>query len=155
MLIIFWIMLTIIIAGVVASVFYDFSITILGFGLALLWLNLILFGWAFGIFKLSLILRFGSRLGPLTWSLPFLLMPVSAVYYPVSILPVVFQKIAWFVPISHVFEGMRYTLAAGKFDLENFYIALVLNLVYLVLSVLLLVKVFKVVRTNGQFVKLR
>lgn len=149
------IMMTMVIIGLTAVIFYNFNITVLGFGLALFWINLILFGWAFGIFKLSLILRFGSRLGPLTWSLPFLLMPFAAVYYPVSVLPGIFQKIAWFVPISHVFEGMRYTLATGKFDFAKFYTAMGLNIIFLFSSVVLLVWVFGVVRKNGQLVKLR
>ncbi len=149
------ILVTIITLGIIASVFYNFNITALGFGLALFWVNLILFGWAFGIFKLSLILLFGSRLGPLTWSLPLMLLPFSAVYYPVKILPVVAQKIAWFVPLSHVFEGMRYTLTSGKFDFGQFYTAMGFNLIYLILSIFLLVKIFRVVRRNGQLVKLR
>lgn len=140
--------------GVLASVFYNFNITSLGFGLALFWINLVLFGWAFGIFNFSLVLRFGSRLGPLTWTLPFLIQPFAGVFYPVSVLPEIIQKIAFIIPISHVFEGMRYTLSAGSFDMREFIIALSLNIVYLGASLTLFLMTFRTVKRNGRLVRL-
>ncbi len=37
----------------------------------------------------------------------FLLLPLTCVYYPVSILPGWLQAIAWILPPTYVFEGMR------------------------------------------------
>lgn len=142
------------IMGVLAFLFYGFTLTTLGFYLALFWVNLVLFGWAFGIFNVALVLRLGSRLGPLTWSLPFLLMPVSAVFYPLSVLPESLQKVAYFIPLSHVFEGMRYTLSSGRFDSAQFYTALAFNAVYIFLASLLFAYTFRAVKRNGLLVKL-
>ena len=58
----------------------------------------------------------------------FTLSPVSAVYYPVAILPHWLQPVAWALPSTYVFEGMRtllfqkvfradYLLTAGALDL--------------------------------------
>ena len=53
------------------------------------------------------ILRHGMGAESLAWLAVFMLAPVSAVYYPVSILPVWLQHVAWALPSTHVFEGMR------------------------------------------------
>lgn len=140
--------------GVLASVFYDFQITVLGFGLVLFWINLLIFAWAFGIFNISLVMRFGQTLGPLTWALPFLFMPFSAVFYPVSSLPPFLQGIAFVLPISHVFEGMREVLASEAFNFGEFWLAFGLNIFYLLLSVAFFAWIVKSVKKSGHLVKL-
>lgn len=137
-----------------ASIFYNFQITSLGFGLALLWVNLFIFAVAFGIFNVSLILRYGHSIGPLTWILPFFVQPFAAVFYPLSILPPLFQKIAWAIPISHVFEGMRYAFKTNQFDFNNFWIAVILNIIYLSLSIAFFSYTFKKALQSGRLVKL-
>lgn len=137
-----------------AGIFYNFQITSLGFGLALLWINLFIFAVAFGIFNISLILRYGHSIGPLTWILPFFVQPFAAVFYPVSILPPVFQKIALSLPISHVFEGMRYTFKTGQFDSGSFWTALILNAVYMSASVAFFALTFRKALKTGKLVKL-
>lgn len=137
-----------------AGIFYNFQITTLGFGLSLLWINLFIFAISFGIFNVSLILRYGHSIGPLTWILPFFVQPFAAVFYPISVLPPLFQKIAYLLPISHVFEGMRYTLKTNQFDYNSFWVALLLNLVYMVASLLFFSLIFKQALKSGRLVKL-
>ena len=137
-----------------AGIFYHFQITALGFGLALLWINLFIFAASFGIFNVSLVLKYGHSIGPLTWILPFFVQPFAAVFYPISILPPFFQKIAFFIPISHVFEGMRYALKTGQFDVNSFWVALVLNIVYFSASVVFFAFTLKKALKSGRLVKL-
>lgn len=137
-----------------ASLFYHFQITSLGFGLALLWMNLFIFAAAFGVFSVSLVLRYGHSIGPLTWILPFLVQPFAAVFYPLSILPPVFQKVAFFIPISHVFEGMRYALRTGQFGYSDFWTATILNLFYMAAAFLFFTVTLKKVLKSGRLVKL-
>lgn len=148
------ILFTILLVGVLASVFYDFNLTSLGFGLSLFWINLILFAWAFGLFNVSMVLRFGHTVGPLTWSIPWLLQPVSAVFYPVASLPNFLQKVAQVLPLSYVFEGMRQVLSQGSFNFDLFVKALALNVVYLSLSIGFFVWIFLQVKKSGHLVKL-
>jgi len=148
------ILFTILLVGILASVFYGFSLTSLGLGLALFWVNLILFAWAFGLFNVSMVLRFGHTVGPLTWSIPWLLQPVAAVFYPVESLPSFLQSVSRVVPLSYVFEGLREVFVKGNFNYSFFMISLVLNLVYLSLSVLFFVWIFKGVKKSGRLVKL-
>lgn len=137
-----------------ATIFYHFQITGLGFGLALLVINLFIFAASFGIFNVGLILRYGHSIGPLTWILPFFIQPFAAVFYPLSILPVFFQKIAWIIPISHVFEGLRFTLKTGQFDYANFWAALILNLIYISAAFIFFIVTLKKVLRSGRLVKL-
>ncbi len=137
-----------------AAIFYHFQITVLGFGLVLLWINLFIFAASFGIFSVSLILRYGHSIGPLTWILPFFIQPFAAVFYPLSILPPFFQKIAFFIPISHVFEGMRYALRSGQFDSASFWTATILNLFYMVVAFAFFVITLKKALRSGSLVKL-
>lgn len=148
------ILVALVLMGLLASAFYDFKITSLGFGLALFWLNLALFALSFGIVNISLVLRFGHTLGPLTWALPFLFQPFAAVFYPVSSLPPFFQGIAFVLPISHVFEGMRTVLASEAFDFGEFWLAFGLNIFYLLLSVAFFAWIVKSVKKSGHLVKL-
>ena len=37
----------------------------------------------------------------------FLLLPLTCVYYPVAVLPAWLQPVAWALPPTYVFEGMR------------------------------------------------
>ncbi len=138
----------------IAGIFYNFQVTDLGFGLALLWVNLFIFAVSFGILNITMVLRYGHSIGPLTWILPFFLQPFAAVFYPVSILPPVFQKVALMLPLSHVFEGMRFTLRTGQFDFNSFWLAVLLNAVYFTASITFFVFTLRKVISNGRLVKL-
>ncbi|MEX2028564.1 MAG: ABC transporter permease [Candidatus Curtissbacteria bacterium] len=140
--------------AIIAFFLYSFSITSLGFALAAFWVNIVIFAIALGIFNISVIVRWGHSVGPLTWVLPFAIQPFAAVFYPVSVLPPFVQKIVWFLPLSHVFEGMRHTISTGKFSQEDFFIAFGLNLIYLFLAVGFFFYLFNIAKNQGKLVKL-
>lgn len=137
-----------------AGIFYNFQITTLGFGLALFWVNLFIFATSFGLLNVTLVLKYGHSVGPLTWILPFFVQPFAAVFYPVSILPEAFKVVALILPISYVFEGMRYTLQTGQFDFNSFWLALGLNIIYISLSISFFAISLKKILRSGRLVKL-
>lgn len=100
-------------AAVLAIPFFGYSVFGLGLPLALFFANLIVFGWSMGLVIVALILRYGMGAEGLAWILVFMLAPVSAVYYPVSVLPDWLQWLALALPAAHVFEGMRGVLFEG------------------------------------------
>ena len=55
-------------------------------------------------------MRFGQEAEILAWSMVFLFQPISCVFYPMEVLPVWLQAMAWINPAAHVFEGMRAVL---------------------------------------------
>lgn len=135
--------------SILAFLFYQFKIFSLGFSLIPFFLNLLLFGWAVGIFISAIIFRYGTETQILAFSLAFLLQPISAVFYPLSVLPPVLQRIAEFLPLTHVFEGMRGVLAQSIFSWPHFWYATVLNIIYMLLALLFYAHLFKKVRQLG------
>lgn len=138
----------------VAALFFGFNLSSLGMSLIFLWTNVVIFAVSLGLFNVSLVIRYGATIGPLTWILPFLLQPFVAVFYPISVMPTFVQWIAWFIPLTHVFEGMRYTITMGKLDTGALYVGLALNLVYFALSVGFFAYMFNLVKRKGTLVKL-
>jgi ABC-2 type transport system permease protein len=143
----------IVLAGL-AWLFYSFNVFIIGVSLIPFILSLVALGWAIGIVTTSLILRFGQQAEVLAWGIAFLFQPVSAVFYPVSVLPPFLQAIAKCVPSAHVFEGMRAVLSDGVFPLERLAGAFGLNVVYLVVSFIFFYRVFRTVRRKGLLAKI-
>ncbi len=99
-----------------------------------LMLNLLLFGWVVGVLTASLIIRWGHAAEALIWGVPFLIQPVSAVFYPLSVLPPWLQAVSKALPSTYVFEGMRAVLLTHTFPKGYFLSGLLLNLVYFVIS---------------------
>jgi ABC-2 type transport system permease protein len=97
--------------GGLALLFYAFNIFRYGLPLLPFVLTLIAAAWGNGIITTALILRFGQGAEVLAWALAFLFQPFSAVFYPVAVLPPPVQRIAWLLPTTHAFEGMRAVLA--------------------------------------------
>jgi ABC-2 type transport system permease protein len=93
--------------SLLAIAFFGFNLWGLGLALAVFFLNLILTSWAIGIFVAGLLLRNGLGAESLAWTFMFLFLPLTCVYYPVAVLPVWLQPVAWALPPTYVFEGMR------------------------------------------------
>ncbi|MGQ9471784.1 MAG: ABC transporter permease [Candidatus Aminicenantales bacterium] len=133
---------------------YSFNFFVLGLSLVGFILGLVAMGWVVGLFTLSLILRFGQQAEILAWGVAFLFQPVSAVFYPVSVLPPWLQKIAHFVPASYVFEGMRSVITSGRVPVQNLGFCFLLDGVYFLLAVLFFRRVFRAVREKGLLAKI-
>lgn len=145
---------TAVLLSFLAWIIYSFNIFILGMSLFPIFFNLVLFGWIIGILTTALILRFGQEAEVLAWALGILFMPVSAVFYPVDVLPDFLQAVARWIPSSYVFEGMREILASGNFPLSDFLWALGLNAVYLCGAFLFFNWNFRIVKRRGLLVRI-
>lgn len=128
-------MLITVILGILALFLYKFNlIGADGFYILPLVANLLLFGWAVGIFTAGLIIRWGHAAEALIWGVPFLLQPISAIFYPLSVLPSWLQVISRCLPSTYVFEGMRTVIRTGTMPQGDILISFLLNLVYFALS---------------------
>jgi ABC-2 type transport system permease protein len=110
-----------------AVAFFDFNVYGLGLPLIAFFCNLIFTSWAVGIFVSGLVLRNGLGAEGIVWTLMFALMPLTCVYYPVSVLPQWLQVVAWALPPTYVFEGMRTLLVEHVFRTDLMLSALALN----------------------------
>ena len=138
---------------VLAWVLYSFNIFTLGFALLPLALNLVIMGWSVGIITMSIIMRYGQEAEVLAWGIAFLFQPVSAVFYPVAVLPEPLKTIATFIPASHVFEGMRSVISTGTLPINEIIWASVLNVFYITIAILFFAWNFRAVKRKGLLVK--
>ncbi len=136
-------------AAGLAIVFYEFSIFTLGLPLVAFFTLLLVFGWAIGMMVSALVLRVGQGAESVAWLAIFLLAPVSAIYYPVAVLPGWLQPLSWLLPTAPVFEGMRAILIDGTVRLDLLAHALVVDLAYLTLGGFLFLYSFHVARKRG------
>lgn len=137
-----------------AWLFYSFNIFVMGISLIPFVINLVIMGWAIGILTTSLILRFGQEAEVLAWGLAFLFQPISAVFYPVSVLPPILQDLAAIIPASYVFEGMRAVIGDRGFPAGQLLQAVMLNLLYITFALLFFHWNLKGVREKGLLAKI-
>jgi ABC-2 type transport system permease protein len=135
--------------SVLAYIMYKVNIFTFGLYLVPFIGLLIMAGWCLGILVGAVILRYGSRVQVLAWSLGWLVAAFSAIYYPVSILPTWAQKIAYALPTSHIFEGMRSVIYKGTLDTKELFVSLILNIFFLIIAVIILRRNFRKVLEKG------
>ena len=113
--------------SLLAIAFFGFNLWGLGLALAVFFLNLILTSWAIGILVAGLLLRNGLGAESLAWTFMFLFLPLTCVYYPVAVLPAWMQPVAWALPPTYVFEGMRALLINHVFRADLMIEAFAIN----------------------------
>ena len=145
----FKLFLTIILTSVVAWVMYGTNFLNLGWMMVPMLSSLLLMSWAFGFMLTGLFLRYGTSVQTLAWAGAFILMPFSAVYYPLSFLPPWAQMIGYAIPSSYIFEGMRALMLTGVFPLEFLLKSFALDVVYLILAMAFFISSFNAARNNG------
>ncbi len=142
-------------AAALAIVFYDYSIFELGLPLVAFFTNLLIMGWGIGLFVSAIVLRFGLGAESMAWFRIFLLAPFSAVYYPVASLPDWVQSVAWALPASYVFEGMRAVMFDHVFRADLLASAALLNLVYIGVGIGVFLFAFRIARKRGLLLQIR
>jgi ABC-2 type transport system permease protein len=141
-------------AILLAWAFYAFNLFTLGPVLILFFINLMIMGWAVALGVVSLILRHGAGAEPLAWGVLFGLAPFSAVFYPVSVLPSFIHPVAYALPTTHVFEGMRAALLQGTIRWDHLAAAFGLNLLWLAAAALLFTRQFHAARVSGALISI-
>jgi ABC-2 type transport system permease protein len=140
-------------AALIAIPLFHYSIFDLGLPLLAFFINLIIMGWAIGLLVSGIVLRYGLGAESMAWIAVFAVQPVSGVYYPIEVLPVWLQYVAYLLPSSHVFEGMRAVLIEHSFRMDLLLTALALNVIYLALGIAAFLAFFNIARTRGQLLQ--
>jgi len=135
--------------SLLAIAFFDFNLWGLGLALAVFFMNLLLTSWAVGILVAGILLRHGLGAENMAWTFMFLLLPVTCVYYPVSVLPSWLQIFAWMLPPTYVFEGMRALLIEKVFRADLMTQAFALNAVLFAAGVVGFLILLKNARREG------
>jgi len=137
------------VAALLAIPLYHYSIFTLGWPLIAFFSNLLVMGWAIGLLVAGLVLRYGLGAESLAWVAVFAIAPISGIYYPVDTLPEWLRPLAWALPSSYIFEGMRKLMFARIFDLKLLAMSMVFNGIYLTCSVTVFLSIFRIARREG------
>ncbi len=136
-------------AALLAIPLYHYSIFSMGLPLLAFFANLLVMSWAIGLLVISIVLRYGLGAESLAWAVIFAVAPVSGIYYPVEVLPEWLQPVAWSLPSSYVFEGMRSVMIDKTFNTHLFWMATGLNLLYISAGFVTFLMVFHIARVKG------
>ncbi len=128
---------------------YEMNVLTIGWSFLPFAGSLIISGWMIGFFAASVIIYWGQRLQMIAWMTAYIFLPFFAVFYPVEALPSWAQKIAWCLPPTYIFEGMRTLLKGGAFPTYSFLMSLILNILYLSIAIVLFKKTFEKSREKG------
>jgi ABC-2 type transport system permease protein len=133
----------------VALAFFGFNVYELGFAFVFFFVNLILTSWSIGILVSGLLLRHGLGAESLAWTLAFLILPLSCVYYPVTVLPAWLQPFSWALPPTYVFEGLRALVIDHVFRADLMLWALALNTLYFCAAAFAFLRLLESARRQG------
>ena len=141
-------------AIMLTSPLFGVSILKLGLPLLFLFLSLYLFGITLGLFVSSGLIRFGPSFENIAWSTMFLLAPFGCIYYPIDILPEIFQSIAYALPLVYIFEETRNILVNGMVNYNNIINAIYLNGFYLISAIFVFYYSFDKARDKGTLINI-
>ncbi len=140
-------------AALLAIPLFHYSVFEMGLPLIAFWSMLIMLGWSIGLMIAALLFRFGLAAESYAWAAIFIIQPVSGVWYPVDTLPVWLRPLAWSLPTTHVFEGMRALVIGGAFRWDLLASAFALNLVYIAFGFGAFLYAFARARQRGQLLQ--
>jgi ABC-2 type transport system permease protein len=135
-----------------AVFFFDFNFYSIGLPLIAFFCNLIFTSWSVGIFVSGLVLRNGLGAESIVWTLMFGVMPLACIYYPVTVLPHWLQHVAWALPPTYVFEGMRALLIDHVFRTDLMVEALLINVVLFIASFAIFLALLRSARRHGSLI---
>jgi ABC-2 type transport system permease protein len=134
---------------VLAWFLFGFNFYSIGLPLIAFFCNLIFTSWSVGIFVSGLVLRHGLGAESIVWTLMFVMLPLACIYYPVSVLPAWLQYVAWALPPTYVFEGMRALLIEHTFRADLMLDSLAINAVLFMASFLIFLALLRSAKRHG------
>lgn len=130
---------------------YFYNINLFDVGITLLFSAILLMmsGWFIGFLICSVLIFKGKKAQDLVYSMGYIFAPFSSIYYPLSSQPIWIKNISSLLPMTYVFENIRYILDTGKpstlFLLKSFS----LNLLYLFISISIFKFMFRLRKKNS------
>jgi ABC-2 type transport system permease protein len=139
--------------GAVAWLLYQFNIFSLGPALVPFVVAMIVFAWAVGTAVTGILVRFGLAAETVAWSLAFVFQPFGAVFFPLSVYPAWLQPLLLWLPLPHIFEGMREALRGQPLDARRLGWAFALDAIFLVAAFAFFAWMFRLAVRRGSLLK--
>lgn len=115
---------------------YSVNVFAIGWWLIPFYFCMAMTGWWVGFISSGIVIRWGPRVQSIVWTLPAVLLPLSAVFFPLSQLPIWLRPVSLALPPTYIFESMRSLITTGSFPLINLAISLGLNVALLGVTVI-------------------
>lgn len=128
---------------------YAVNVFTLGLWLIPFFILMVMTGWWVGFIAAGIVIRWGPKVQTVVWTLPGILLPLSATYFPLEQMPSFLRPISTFLPTTYVFESMRALVLTGNVSWNYLGVSLLLNIFFLVLSLWWFVKSFAYSKTLG------
>ncbi len=140
---------------IISAALFNYNILELGvLNFSIYFIIAFIFSISAGVLVMTLIFRFGTNIQSLAWGLIFLVQPVSAIFYPLEVLPQIIQPIALLSPVTHIMQSVRSQLTGGNVLWENVLIGLALAVFYLAVSLFVARGVLKRSKETGTFARM-
>jgi ABC-2 type transport system permease protein len=117
-------------------ILFLYSVNVLAIGLWLIpfFVCAVMTGWWVGLISAGVVLRWGPKVQTVVWTLPGILLPFSAVFFPLASLPSFLRPVSYIIPTTYIFESMRSLLSQGTLDPKLILLSFALNTLYLTLA---------------------
>lgn len=135
--------------SLMAWAFFGFNVYELGMPLLAFFLILQMFSWSVGLVMSGLVMRVGQSAETFAWAAVFVLMPLSGVYYPITVLPGWLQAFALLFPTPYIFDGMRTIMHDHVVQWRPMAFAGVLSVVYLAIGFQVFLWFYRSARRHG------
>ncbi|BDC35296.1 hypothetical protein Noda2021_12540 [Candidatus Dependentiae bacterium Noda2021] len=114
-----------------------YGISIIGLGLSVVpyLLSLFIAGLWISFVSSIFLIYFGARVQSLAFMLTWLFAPFIAAFYPLEILPSYGRIIAYLLPMTYSFEGIRLLVTEGIFNASLFWWGFSMSLLYCALAI--------------------
>lgn len=140
---------TLLFCSLVIWLLHGLNVFSLGWLLIPLVIALIISGWSTGFFIAGLLMYWGQRAQSFIWSIGWLLAAFCGVFYPITVLPESVQYVSRILPMTYVFEGVRYAIATKTLPATYVYLSILLSLLYFLLAYMFFQGMFNYSRNYG------
>ncbi|MBY0110263.1 MAG: ABC transporter permease [Candidatus Babeliaceae bacterium] len=128
---------------------YGIFIPSIGFLFPFLAFCLFFSGWSLGLVTTSVLVTQGAQAQKIVWVMGWLFVPFMGIFYPVDIMPLWAQAIAYSLPMTYFFKILRTYLQFGTFDMSLFTAGAALSCVYFITAFSLFIYFFQRSRHYG------
>ncbi len=145
--------MSLILMHLVAVFFFSFNIFNAGLPLLIGLAGIVLYGIAEGLIVNSIIILKGPEYMHVTWIITGIVMVLSAVYYPLELLPPEVQVISNLLPTTHAIQAIRSGLLTNS-GMQSGLISIALGIIYLIIGTLVFRWAIDKSRENGTILRL-
>lgn len=140
---------TLLFGAAVGYFFFNVNIFSMGIMLYPFILLCLISGWIIGFFGAGVVIYKGAKLQFLPWVIIMIAALFSSIFYPTTVLPPAMRAIASALPMSYIFEGMRYLFIHHTIPYHYWLMSSGLSILYLIVAIKFFLFMFERSRDRG------